>query len=527
MKRIILFFAISFIAGWVYGQGEMDAFNFSRNEQIGTARGIAMGGAFGALGAEVTGIAQNPAGIGVYRSSEVVATMDFMSNNIKTNTEGYSVKKNKFKFAFDNVAYMGYMPLSGDVLKAFNFGFSYNRLKNFDRNYSMSGKDLPGSLSDYTAEICYRIPVSDLGFRNGYDPYRASNQKGLPWMGILGYEAGIINDVANDEYQSAWPKGEDIIDNRLQVSERGHIESYDFSCGANISNKLYLGTTLSITDIYKAVNSYYVENFFYILNNDLTGFDLDNGMETTGSGFQISLGAIFKPVNALRLGIAYHSPTWYSMEDSRWGNLVADLPTDETWESHAPDGQDVAITSYKLQTPDRWVASAAMVLGTKAILSIDYEYANYSRMKLKDLDGFEFAGDNMLISQHFKGAGTLKAGLEVRVTPQLSIRGGYCWGQSPLVNEFKNGEKEVMMGLNSTIPHFTLEGDANTYSCGLGYKITPELYIDLAFSFKTQKDDLYTYSPVYATNGKKLVDVIPSKFTNNTHKGLVTLGYKF
>ena len=509
----------------------MDAFKLSRNDQMGTARGIAMGGALGALGAEITGVAQNPAGIGVYRSSEVVTTMDFMSNKIETNTEGYKANESKFKFAFDNVAYVGYMPLSGDVFKSFNFGLAYNRLKNFDRNYSMKGSVLPHSFTDYIANISNPIirngeiidsyPFDEFEFGNRYDdPYRID---GLPWLGILGYNANIIKNIPggyDDEYESAWD-GTHEVDNGLQVSERGHIESFDFTAGTNISNMLYLGLTFSITDIYYNINANYSEDFFLANDKPSGYFDLDNWKETTGSGYQVSVGAIFKPIDELRLGIAYHSPTWYHMRDVRNCYLDVLLPDESRRKGNAPEYDDVAPFDYRLQTPDRWVVSAAGILGAKAIVSVDYEYTNFSNMKLKNNYGYDFS-DNEYIKEDFKGASTLKTGIEYRVTPQLSIRAGYCWSQSPLEKTFKEGKREAVLALNSTMPHFTLEGNASTFSCGLGYKFTPKFYMDLAFSARTQTDDLYTFS-----NIPDEIEAIPSKFKNNTCRGLLTFGYKF
>ncbi len=527
MNKYILFVAILFIASLhTYGQGEMDAFKLSRNDQMGTARGISMGGAFGALGAEVTGVAQNPAGIGVYRSSEIVATMDFMSNNIETNTEGFKSETSKFKFAFDNVAYMGYMPLSDNTFKSFNFGFSYNRLKNFDRNYSMKGSNLTRSLTDYIAVISNSYSNRELGIRDNYDPYNLDDTGGetLPWLGILGYNAGIINPVSNTEYESAWPAEDPnnyIVDNILDVSERGHIESYDFSMGTNISNILYLGLTFSITDVYYNLNTNYTEDFIPIQGR-VTGYYLENWKETTGTGYQVSVGAILKPVDQLRLGVAYHSPTWYNLQDARNGYLDALLPDGGEPYGYAPDREEIAYTDYKLQTPGRWVLSAAGIFGTKAILSIDYEYSDYSKMNLKNDNGFEYP-DNDYIKEDFKGASTLKSGIEYRVNPQFSIRAGYCWAQSPVEKDFKNGKREAMLALNSTMPHLTLEGDANTFSYGLGYKFTPDFYIDLAFSFKAQTDNLYAFSNIPEAG----IESIPSKFKNNTYKGLLTLGYKF
>ena len=56
-------------SGWLFAQGEMDAYRFSQTELNGTARSMSMGGAFGALGGDMSVMSHNPAGLGVYRSS--------------------------------------------------------------------------------------------------------------------------------------------------------------------------------------------------------------------------------------------------------------------------------------------------------------------------------------------------------------------------------------------------------------------------------------------------------------------------
>ena len=51
-------------------QNDIDAFRFSQLDWSGTARFVGAGGAFGAVGAEFSALATNPASIGVYKKSE-------------------------------------------------------------------------------------------------------------------------------------------------------------------------------------------------------------------------------------------------------------------------------------------------------------------------------------------------------------------------------------------------------------------------------------------------------------------------
>jgi len=536
MKKIILLFAVSFIAVWVYGQGEMDAFKLSNTDLSGTARGVAMGGAFGALGGDITGVSQNPAGIGVYRSSEVVGSLDLASANTETNTLGTNkVNDSKLNFSLDNFAYIAYMPLTGSV-KAFNFGFSYNRLKNFGRNYHSVGNGLTSSLTDYIADYTTRENNPDYKDLSSFD-------NGFPWISVLGYQGGLISDNGERSIspligpQTTREDGDlQTVDRTYSVAERGHIDTYDFTMGANISDILYLGLNFSIADLRYSLRSRHTEEFEQGDNFDGGGgggFDLDNSLETSGSGFQVTVGAIFRPIDELRIGVAYHSPTWYNLNDSYFARVnyegwYIDDNGAWTWNNLTANTPGNATTDYRLRTPDRWIMSMAGVFGSKVILSVDYEYSDYSKMNLGTSDGLfdsGYADQNDFISQDFKGASTLKAGLEYKVTPQVSLRAGYSWMQSPLETSFKAGNVEVWP--IGTVTAYTLDGDTNYYSIGAGYRFTPNFSMDFAFSYRQQTNQLYTYSPMWDDGGAKIVDSVPSELKNNSYRGMITLGYRF
>ncbi len=522
MKRKLLIFVTALSMSVLsYGQGEIDAFRNSKTELSGSARGMGMAGAFGALGGDITGVAANPAGIGVYRSSEVMTTMNFSSNNVKTDWKGSILSDSKFKFNFDNIAYMGYFPLGSETVSSINFGFAYNRLKNFDRDYNSYGKGMKTSLSQFIARDASLYSESDLEVRPGYDPYRGE----APWMDVLGYQGYLIQPVTGGFDSYLFP-GE-TIDPELQVSERGSIETYDFTAGTNFSDKLYLGVTFSLTDMHYSLSSLYRE-FYGTVGND--GFDLRNNLTEDGAGYQVSVGAIFKPIDALRIGLAYHSPTWYDMSRSFYAGTETYYEADKIdVDANAPSEGPYAVYDYRLQSPQRWTASIAGIIGTKAIISLDYELTDYTAMDMAEADGSSLdfdKYDNYYIDQDFRKASTVKVGGEYRVTPQFSIRAGYAWVQNPYTTEMREGNQGVMMAFNSTIPHYTIDGDASYITCGLGYKFTKSFYIDAAFVYRSQTDDLY-YFPKYFSDGQLLVNSTPAKFENKTYKGLVTLGYKF
>ena len=86
MKKIGLIFIIAlFILPGIYAQKIEDALRNSQVFYYGTARFMGMGGAFTALGGDLSSLSQNPAGLGVFRSSEVSITPQLF--HIKTSAD--------------------------------------------------------------------------------------------------------------------------------------------------------------------------------------------------------------------------------------------------------------------------------------------------------------------------------------------------------------------------------------------------------------------------------------------------------
>ncbi|MCC8144896.1 MAG: outer membrane protein transport protein, partial [Bacteroidales bacterium] len=493
MKKNLLFIIALFACAQLFAQGGYDGLRLSRNELLGTARGQAMGGAFGALGGDPTSITVNPAGVGVYRSSEVSATFNLSSTSMKSTMDplwgGSKDNQNKFSANFNSLSVVGYFPTGNtNGPKTVNFAFVYNRLKNLNRNYkSNSPLGMGNSLTDYIATISNGIDNYYFDDRN--DPYGSRN---IPWLSTLGWKGYLINPVGNNTYESVFPQ--QSVSGLLDVREKGYVESYDFSLGTNIADAVYLGATFALTNIDYTMSSFYAESF---QRGALV--ELENYQKTDGSGYQLKLGAIWSPTDYLRIGAAYHSPTWYSITDTYWG----DTYQSEEGTASTPTG----VSRYKFYTPYTWVISVAGILGTDAIISLDYEIRDYKGMDYRDRGGVldNMAMDqNDIIDQDYRVASTLRLGAEYRFTPQFSGRLGYSFVQNPYEQSYRKGWKEEV--IYRTSPHYTIEGDVNYFTAGIGYRFTPQFFMDIAFVYRTQTDKLYYFSPIWDENGGVVVE---------------------
>jgi hypothetical protein len=527
MRKIAYLFVSALLvsSSIVYAQGEMDAYKLSESGLSGTARYLGMGGAFGALGGDATVMTANPAGLSIYRSSEVVTTLSLNMINANTNWNGSTYDANRTKFNFDNIAYVAYFPTGSDNgIKGWNIGVAYNRLKTFNRTFKMSGRQTY-SMGDYIADIAQLrgLNANDLKYAEGYEPY---DNAGLPWLPILGMDGGFYTNFlnSNTEYHSEFGEWRGNTwynfnpDNSyLEMREKGAVDQYNFSFSTNISDRVFLGATLSVTDINYKLSSNYEEAFGntdYLL--------LENGLSTEGSGYAVNIGAIVRPLNFLRLGVAYNSPTWYKMTDYFHGYA-------KTYNSLYNEPEKLGTTpeysfyDYKLRTSDKWILSAACIFGQGALLSVDYELVNYKNMYLSDRDDRGFA-DNDHIQEDFGTARNLKVGAEVKVTPQLAVRAGAAWQTSPVKSNLMDGTVEVLTA--GTIPHYTIDKGVSSYSIGLGYRFTPNCYADLAYVLRTHKEEAYAFSKTF-DGEKTIIDSTPAALKTNTTRVAFTLGFKF
>lgn len=532
MRKITyIIVSLLILSGYTYGQSEIEANQFSRNELYGTARSISMGGAFGALGGDLTGVSINPAGIAVYRSSEVSATAVFQSEKFKAGNEKYTDNK----FNFRNIGFVGYFPTRNPMIPVVNFGFSYNKIKSFDRKLGAFGTNRGSSLTDYMAHVSTQhnngagVDPGIMEFRDddeNYDPFLTN----APWLSVLGYNSFLINPGKDDQgnfYSSLLPQGE-AVNNYLYMSESGGIDTYDFTVGTSINNVFNVGVSLTLADIYYNLYSQNSEDFAQGQN---AGFDLHNWLVSEGNGVGVKLGLIYRPINTLRFGVSYHSPTWYNMTDRYSAEIFDDVAEYVTVDDYEPGStfSGEKRNDYDFRTPDKWTFSGAAVLANKMILSVDYELTNYGSMKFSEPSnsgylGNHFQAPNSFISSDFKASSTVRAGLEYRFTRQLSGRLGYAWMQNPYESAFVNDGNAMPAGATTA---FRMEGDTNYFTGGIGYRFNRNFYADLAIVYKTQEDELYSYPNVYDDAGGSFIDAAPYSLDNSSIRGLLTIGYKF
>ncbi len=482
---MFLIFSVSISA-----QNQVQALRFSQVYPVGTARYAAMGGALGAVGGDFSSASVNPAGLGLYRSSELSITPSFYINNSSANYLGETTKDSDNNF---NIGSIGIVTAfnrnkeEGLVTSVFSFG--YNALNNYHSTTMMKAVNTTSSLLDdftYFANNNNELDpfYEELANNTGLMPYDTVNNN--YWHFLEPYEA-----IDYDGY------GEEQV--RI-VEKRGYLGEYAFSYAANISNKIYLGATFGIHSVRYYEDIYHTESDFNDLEPDFESFRFGENNTTRGTGYTFKIGVIVKPIHILRIGASFHAPTTYYLTDEKFTDLNAYWSTNSGYED-GYESSGMYAKEYTLKTPYRASASVALLLGKLGILSAEYEYVDYSSSDL-DSPGYKFVEENMAISQDFKDAHNLKAGAEIRLNP-IYLRAGAQYYMNPYV--ISDNASDIWV-----------------YSAGLGFR-TSQTYVDISYSLRTYSE---TYG-LYQRFPEQVDGFVISRNDYSAVNLMVTLGYKF
>ncbi len=497
MKKFGLILIISLITLTLKAQNEIDALRYSQITFGGTARYMGLGGAFGALGADISTLSTNPAGIGLYSKSEISFSPAVNASKITSVYNGTSLEENKYNFNISNIGGVFTYNSDGDEGSGcfgFNFGIGLNRLANFNNNYSMQGlNDKNSILSDFI-DIT-RGSISDYNY--DYLIYPAM-------------ETGLIAFDSARGYFSAVPNG-GVLQSKT-ISTRGAMNEMYLTFGGNYMDKLYIGGTFGFPFIrYTETSTYKEENVADTLwtptahiNYYLNDLSIDNYLSTTGSGFNFKFGLIYRPIDFIRLGIAIHTPSFLKLSDSYHTTIKSNFyhststqpPYNpdglmESYEQDSPDGD----YNYELTTPFRAIGSIAFIIGKIGLVSADYEFVDYSDADLSAPD-YAFSQENIAIKNIYTTAGNLRVGTEWRFNI-FAVRAGYALYGSP----YKANNNDA----------------ARSSYCG-GFGIRDDnFFADFAYVYTTYKENYKLYNNV--------INPVNNSFVNQNF--ILTLGLKF
>jgi hypothetical protein len=475
----------------IFAQNVDDALRYSQIFYGGTARFMSMGGAFTALGGDMSTFTQNPAGIGVFRSSEMSITPQLSYNKANTQFNGFS-SDYLYNFNLNQAGFVTNLIKTNSEtgLVTLNFGYSFNKTNNFHQSVLTEGIGNSSSMADFWAQNSEGVNYKNLEGAEGiaYDVWIIDTLRNA---GASSY--GTVFSNYGDDVGSVY--GQKI---RNYGSFEGYTGEHAITIGGNYANRIIFGATFGINTIHYTAHTEHLESTDIDLYSKFKNFTYSDYLENSGTGFSFKAGAIIKPVEFLRIGLAFHTPTWYHINEYYYDNITSSFTDGGKYQA----SNDPLVYNYKLATPFRALAGIAFQIQKIGLLSADYEFVDYGSARFSQAgDGYNYSDKNRKIKGSLKAANNLRFGGELRLN-KLYLRSGYgIYGKA-----FKQGDANQNLNYKSM-------------SFGFGYR-EQNISLDFAYTnFKYSRASiLYPLDDSYPTANVNL------NATNNMFT--LTLGYK-
>ena len=531
------------------GMMASDVYNLSQpGFGFGSARAMGLAGAFTSLGGDVAAMTLNPAGLGMYRTNELTFTpmLNFHSaaNSAASVTSDFKHwgKNNGTRFGLGNIGivFNAYEAADTDIV-SINFGIGYSRIADLNYDYGYTSVSEPStrplrsivdafSLQLGSGGVFPNTPGGSLNYDYGDADY---------WGGILAYNGWLL-DAEGEKGDMYWTNANTMgintaVGHTMSERSRGSIGEIDLSFGMNINNKLYIGATLGVQTVNWRRTFSYSEDYLYNGQMPIAGYDengtpipvadpaewmdYDQWVKLSGSGVNLKLGMIYRPIPSLRFGVAFHTPTYYSLERDYQAFMETNfsLPNNANKGDLTPELSDTGEDAWNVTSPTRLMIGASWTIAQMAIISVDYERTWYNTMRVKGIPtGFDIhpADYKAQFVDDYQGANTLRAGVEFKPVPFIALRAGYGFSGSMLrydKSEYTNRPQTYQ---------------ASCISAGVGFSFGRTT---LDFAYQNVQNKQTSYQLFWATDALGELNTASPTYTTNLTRNyaVLTLGFRF
>ncbi len=510
----LLFTLFIFLPIALWAQFPEDALRYGYPVMGGTARNMAIGGAMGSLGGDITAAHINPAGIGLYKNSEIVLSPAFQFGKYSYNYLNAETDSKSNNFIYGTSGFVsGSMNARYKKATSSAFSLSVNQIANYNNSIKYQGSNTQSSWSEQYLEQLVRDNVQS------FDQL----EYGYPLGASLAFWTFLVDTIANGPniggYQSLVPvSANNAIMQTNQIDQRGGAHEISLAFANNYNDKFYLGGSINFPIYsFKQEQVYREEDESGDPDNDFSFFEYRGNTQSNGFGMNAKLGIIVKPVEKLRLGLAFHTPTVAGMTDKYSAAISTNsenytntttFPQPQTQTSAALQGSDV-VYEYNLTTPYRLIGSLSYVLNEvrdvkqqKGFITADIEYVNHRGVRYNEInegDAEYYDALNDVIKERYKGAVNFKVGGELKFE-KIMARAGFASFGNPYAEETG------------------LKANRTLVSGGLGYRHMG-MFIDLTYVHSFIGD---SHIPYYLTDKPNAV----ADANNNRGVVMLTVGFK-
>jgi len=507
-KQVFIYSLLTILVCHSYAQNDVDALRYSTPSVQGTARNIALGNTMGTIGADVSALSTNPAGIAKYSSTEFSLSPAIAINRSSSTYLDNTMKDGNVKFQLTNLGIViAKRYTDSDDKKKWDgikFGFALNRLANFNNEYSFSGYNNNNSLLNY-----YSDQLKD---RNAVQTV-AGAEENFVFGASIAYQLGLLisdHDSLGNIYTDG--NGQNLIyspadstgfQQNFNIKRTGGINEIAIGIASTLKDKIMFGASLGIPIANYTERITLTETDTKNLIDGFNSFSNLNYVKTSGVGFNLKVGIIAMPVKNLRLSLAIQTPGILFMKDAYLTSMEVDYANlSEILTGESPDGA----SKYKYVQPWKMTAGAGYI-HKFGLVSVEYELSDAGNSKFRfggsDADTKIYENDvNGTIKGKYGLFHTIKAGVEFKFDP-VRIRGGIQYRTSP----FEKSAAPTQFNTSSL-----------TYSAGLGYRGN-HFFADIAYVQTNFKEMFVPYQTTKS-------DVSGATLASKKPAIVLTLGYK-
>jgi hypothetical protein len=521
MKKFVFIVTLMSLGSATIAQDFVDnALLFSRQRPSGSARIQALGGTQVSLGGDYSSAFSNPAGLGMYNRSEFTLSPGVTINDISSTYFGNKSSASKSMINIPGVSLV-YHHESGKQTGFIggSVGLTLTRTNDFNRQFGYRGTNSDNSIIDYFIDDAYGINPESMLWRENEDP--GDYFRSLTALAYNNYLIEDFNDNGQYAYRSVlsplpeepgFPAEVRTLDQEEISESKGSQYQVSISYGANFNDKLFIGGGLGITTLRYKINQIFREsNFRFSEDPDyepIDNFEANENYDIRGTGVNLTLGAIFRPVDFLQVGASLVTPTFYKLTDTYGARMASqwnyfDDPNNPSF----PPQSDVSeyfddiplISEYNISTPLR-VTTGATFISKIGFISADVEFVNYSKAKYNSDIADDFSPENDGVKAAYEPVVNYRIGAEYRYNI-LRVRGGFNYMADP------HRQKQ---GIDRSITSF---------SGGIGVK-TRKFFADLGAVFSSTEG---IRSPYFSSVGPNPVVFQEIKAASY----ILTLGFNF
>lgn len=498
LKTIIFVLFSSFILAQNY---ETDAINIATENYSGTARFTALSGAFSSVGADLSNLSHNPAGVGMYRSSmfQVSLGYGYAKNNATYNNNEIGEFKGSLLIPSAGAVFATKKPSKNGKIRNAAFSIGLNQLADYSYtetieyfnetpNTSMTNiwnTEMNEVYGTTNTDVIEGLPsVEDISFEtfNAYYGYLVN------WdSSVLGYTTPVQGSFKQTRYNERTGKKHEMY----------------VSAGANYLDKLYFGATIGIPILNYRLNSIYTEEDTQndSLNTFFNAFEMQNNYKMEGLGFNFKAGLIYKPNQWLRVAAAFHTPERISITENYSSQLSSNMDFTST-DFDAITGE----ANYRLRLPWKANAGVSFFYKNSGFISIDYQTVGYNSMKYDFGNNFKDYNDviNTQLKNKYQNTHQIRVGIEA-VVKILRLRAGYSYTTSPIKKAFRANVSDL---------------SRQSFSGGIGFLFNQKFALDFAYIHYLSKD----FEQPYLIDGVN-ISGINKKISRGT--GVISFAYRF